>query len=137
MKLFTNLSLKNAILPIIVATTWIGVAEFFRNQILFKSYWTEHYHNIGLLFPEKTINGAVWGIWSLGFAVFIYFLARRMSLIETFLTGWFAGFVLMWLVIGNLGVLPTKILWFAVPLSLLEAFVASWIIKKLSPVLEK
>jgi hypothetical protein len=38
----------------------------------------------------------------------------------------------MWVVIGNLGVLPNGILLFAIPLSLLESFVASYIIKKLS-----
>jgi hypothetical protein len=42
------------------------------------------------------------------------------------------GFVLMWMVIGNLGVLPAAILPVAVPLSMLEAFGAAWIIKKLS-----
>jgi len=38
----------------------------------------------------------------------------------------------MWLVIGNLGVLPWGILPVAIPLSLLEAFLAAFIIKKLS-----
>jgi hypothetical protein len=43
-----------------------------------------------------------------------------------------AGFVMMWLVIGNLGVLPYGLLFIAVPLSLLEAFLAAFIIVKLS-----
>ena len=38
----------------------------------------------------------------------------------------------MWIVIGNLGVLPYGLLAFAVPLSLLEAFVAALIVKKLA-----
>ncbi len=45
--------------------------------------------------------------------------------------GWIRGFVMIWLVIGNLDVLPMGILPFAIPLSILEAFVASWIIHKL------
>jgi hypothetical protein len=45
---------------------------------------------------------------------------------------WFVGFVLMWVVIGNMGVLPKGLLYIAIPLSLLEAFLASFIIKKLS-----
>jgi len=45
---------------------------------------------------------------------------------------WFAGFILMWLVSWNLNVLPTAILPFAIPLSLLEAFLASFIVKKLN-----
>jgi len=39
---------------------------------------------------------------------------------------------MMWLVIGNLQVLPYGILPVAVPLSLLEVFLAVWIVKKLS-----
>jgi hypothetical protein len=42
------------------------------------------------------------------------------------------GFVLMWLVTGNMGVLPYSILVFAIPLSLLETYLATLIIKKLS-----
>lgn len=38
----------------------------------------------------------------------------------------------MWVVIGNMGVLPSGLLYFAVPLSLLEAFVATFVIKKIS-----
>ena len=38
----------------------------------------------------------------------------------------------MWVVIGNLGVLPPGVMIYAVPLSLLEAFVAAFIVKKLT-----
>lgn len=38
----------------------------------------------------------------------------------------------MWLVIGNLGVLPFGILPIAIPLSLFEAFLATYIIFKCS-----
>jgi len=39
--------------------------------------------------------------------------------------------VLMWVAIGNMGVLPDGLLFIAVPLSLLESFIAALIIKKL------
>jgi hypothetical protein len=42
------------------------------------------------------------------------------------------AFVLMWIVTGNLGVLPFKLLLYAIPLSILETFLAALIIKKLS-----
>jgi hypothetical protein len=41
------------------------------------------------------------------------------------------GFVQMWTVIGNLGVLPFGILGIALPWSLGEAFGAAWIVKRL------
>jgi len=115
-------------LSVVVAAIWISISEFARNQFLVKSYWTKHYQDLGLKFPSESVNGAVWGVWSLLFAVFIYFLARKFSLIQTTLLAWFAGFLMMWVVIGNLGVLPYGMLFIAVPLSLLEALIASLVI---------
>ena len=123
--------MKKTILPILIATIWISVSEFVRNEFLLKSYWTEHYEALGLVFPSEPVNGAVWGIWSLCLAAFIFIISKRFSLTETTLLAWFAGFVMMWLVVGNMSVLPYGILVFAIPLSLLEAFLASWIIFKL------
>lgn len=123
--------MKKVVLPILLATIWISISEFVRNEILLKSYWIEHYLQLGLVFPSEPINGAIWGIWSLFFAIFIFVIATKFPLTATTLISWFAGFVLMWIVVGNMAVLPFKILFFAVPLSLLEAFLAAFIIKKL------
>jgi hypothetical protein len=124
--------LKRTILPVLLATIWISISEFARNEFLIKTYWTEHYQNLGLAFPSAPINGAVWGIWSLVFAVAIFIISRKFNLIQTFLLSWTVGFVMMWLVIGNLGVLPYGILFIAIPFSMLEAFLASLIIQWLS-----
>jgi hypothetical protein len=117
------------ILSIVLATAWISLSEFVRNQFILTSYWTMHYQDMGLTFPSSPVNGAMWGIWSLLFAVAIFFMTKKFNLWQTTLLSWLVGFVMMWVVIGNLGVLPYGILPFAVPLSLLEAFVAAWIIK--------
>jgi len=122
--------LRNIILPVLLATIWISISEFVRNQLLFKSYWVEHYQAMGLTFPAEPINGAMWGVWSLLFAIAIFILAKKFTFWETTFFSWVIGFVLMWVVIGNLGVLPYGLLVYAVPLSLLEAFLAVWIIKQ-------
>jgi len=124
--------LRKTVLPIFLATIWISISEFSRNEILLKSYWTTHYENMGLEFPSEPVNGAIWASWSLLFAVAIYIIAKKFTMMQTTLVSWFVGFVLMWVVVGNMGVLPTKILYYAIPLSLLEAFLATIIIKKLS-----
>ena len=124
--------LKKTILPIFTATIWISISEFVRNEFLLKSYWTEHYAKLGLVFPNEPVNGAVWGVWSLFFAVAIFILSKKYSLWETTFLSWFTGFVLMWLVLGNMGVLPYRLLYFAVPLSFLEAFVTAFIMYKLA-----
>jgi hypothetical protein len=123
--------IKKTILPILLATVWISISEFVRNQFLLKSYWIDHYENLGLVFSSKPLNGAIWGLWSLCFAIAIYVIAKKFSIWQTTFLSWFVGFVLMWLVIGNLNVLPFGILFAAVPLSLVEALIATIIIKKL------
>ena len=125
MKLF-----KNTILPVLLATIWISVSEFLRNEFLVKSYWTSHYERLGIVFPSEPMNGAIWGLWSLLFAVAIFIISKKFSLWQTAFLSWFVGFVLMWVVIGNLGVLPSGLLYIAVPLSILEALLAALIIKK-------
>jgi hypothetical protein len=123
---------KNHVLPIILATIWISLSEFFRNEFLLKSIWVNHYASLGLTFPSDPINGLIWGIWSLGFAIFIYFVSKKFSLLGTTFLSWFVSFVLMWIVLGNMRVLPINILPYAIPLSLLETFVGCSIIKKMT-----
>lgn len=123
--------LKNTVLPIFAATLWISISEFVRNEFIVKSYWVNHYKELGLTFPDEPVNGAVWGIWSLLFAIAIFIISKKFSLLQTTFLSWFVGFVLMWFVLGNMGVLPYGLLVYAIPLSLLEAFVASWIVLRL------
>lgn len=123
--------IKKTILPVLAATAWISVSEFVRNEFILKQYWLSHYQHLGFTFPSEPINGAVWGIWSLLFAIAIYVLAKKFTLIETTILSWFVAFPMMWVVIGNMGVLPLGILIYAIPLSILESLLATVIIKKL------
>jgi hypothetical protein len=129
---FTDMKqVKNVILPILLATIWISISEFVRNEFLVKSFWTEHYTNLGMIFPSEPVNGALWGIWSLLFAIAVFIIAGKFTLWQTTLLSWFMAFVMMWVVIGNLGVLPCGLLLYGIPLSLLESFIAALIIKKM------
>ncbi len=121
--------LKKTISPIFLATIWISLSEFVRNEFLVKSFWIKHYQDLGLTFPSESMNGAVWGIWSLLFAVAIFIISKKFDTMQTTFLSWFVAFVLMWTVIGNLGVLPYGLLLYAIPLSLLESFVVTLIIK--------
>ena len=119
-----------AILAVILATAWISISEFLRNQLFLKSYWTGHYTKLGLVFPSEPVNGVIWGVWALVFAILILILSRKFSLTGTVLFSWVMGFILMWLVIGNLSVLPFGTLVFAVPWSLVEVFIATVIVRQ-------
>jgi len=120
-----------SIIAVVLATLWISLSEFIRNEFLLKSYWQGHYSSLGLSFPSAPVNGAVWGIWSFCFAAVIIILIRKFSFWETLVLSWFIAFVLMWLVIGNMGVLPFGLLVYAIPLSIIETLGACWIIDRL------
>ncbi len=119
-------------LPILLSTVWIGISEFVRNEFLLKDYWTRHYEGFGLVFPAEPINGALWG----GMVTVLRhwkFLALAAVLLLVYLYfGLVVRLFLMWLVTGNMAVLPFGILWFAIPLSILEVVVAAAIIKQVT-----
>jgi hypothetical protein len=121
--------IKGTILPVFLATIWISISEFVRNGFLVKSFWIKHYQELGLSFPSKPINGIVWGIWSLLFATAIFIIAKKFTIIQTTFISWFMAFVMMWVAIGNLDVLPYGLLIYGIPLSILESFIATLIIK--------
>ncbi|HUN56215.1 MAG TPA: hypothetical protein VMU29_13775 [Smithella sp.] len=127
-----NLKTRSA-MAIILSGIWINASEFFRNNVLLKTYWAEHYQRLGMTFPSEPKNGILWMVWGFLFAAAIYIVSRKFSLIQTTLISWFMAFVLMWIVIFNLNVLPCGILVYAIPLSLLEAFIGSYICFKISP----
>ena len=125
MKYFKN------IVPIMIAGIWINISEFIRNEVLLKSHWAEHYKSINITFPSAPVNGIVWVIWGFSFSIIIYTLLNRFSLLKTTIVSWFAAFFMMWLVTWNLAVLPIEILIYAIPLSILEVYIAAVICKKL------
>ncbi|MEI8324604.1 MAG: hypothetical protein WCH44_04430 [Betaproteobacteria bacterium] len=124
------------ILAVLLASVWINASEFFRNEVLLKSHWVAHYQSLGLVFPSAPLNGALWVAWGFLFAVALFLISRKFGLLQTAFIGWLSGFVLMWVVTWNLNVLPSSILVYAVPLSLLEAFVAAAIYAALRPARE-
>jgi len=120
-------------MAIFLAGVWVNASEFFRNEILLKKYWVGHYQSMGLAFPSEPVNAMVWIFWGFLFAAAIYVISRKFSLLQTTFIAWMTAFVLMWMVSWNLSVLPVAILIYAVPLSLLEAFIASYLCRKISP----
>jgi hypothetical protein len=118
---------------IVGAGLWIGLSEFLRNQLLLAAVWRDHFASLGLVFPSDPVNAAVWMLWSFVFGSLLFCVSRKFTLVQTAALGWVAGFLMMWFVVWNLDVLPLAALPFAVPLSLLESFVASYICVKVAP----
>jgi hypothetical protein len=120
---------KKIILTLGLATLWITISEFLRNEFLFKSYWINHFESLGLTFETLSINGILWLIWSFGLAFLILKLLEKFSFKETIFLSWISAFLMMWITTYNLQVLPVGLLIFAIPLSLFEVYVAGKIIR--------
>jgi hypothetical protein len=121
--------MKKSILKIALAGIWITFSEFLRNELIFKSYWVDHFQSLGLEFKTLPVNGIFWMVWSFLLAYVIYKLMKVFSIKETIMVSWIAAFVMMWITVFNLQVLPLTLLIFAVPLSLVEVGVGVMIIK--------
>ena len=124
--------MNRSFLSITLAGIWITVSEFIRNEFLFKGYWVRHFDRLGMEFVTLPVNGVLWMVWSFILAALIFLILRRYTMVETLFIVWTAGFVLMWITVYNLQVLPLGLLIFAIPLSLLEIGIAELIISRLS-----
>ena len=122
--------IKKTFLPILTAGIWIILSEAVRWEFLIKVYWIEYYQNLNLVFPNEPINGITWLIWGFLFAIVVFILSKKFNLLQTTLISWFIVFVMLWVVLWNIDMLPGGILWFVVPLSLFEAFIAALICKR-------
>lgn len=114
---------------IILITLWITFFEFLRNEILFKSEWVTHYKTLGLTFTTTPLNGILWMLWSALLAYLIITLRTHKSHNETACIAWLVTFPSMWIVLYNLQVLPLHLLLYAIPLSAIEVYVATRLVK--------
>jgi len=120
------------VLAVMVAGVWVNLCEFLRNQVLLLPQWHAHYRDMGLVFPAEPVNVLLWMVWAFLLAGMVFAISRRFGLWQTTLLAWVMGFVMMWVAIWNLAVLPAGVLPIAVPFSFIEAFGATFICRKLA-----
>jgi len=119
------------LLTIILPGLWITFSEFLRNEILFKYLWIEQYKNLNLVFETLPLNGVLWMVWSFGLAFIISEIREKFNTPQTLVLVWIISFPMMWITLYNLQVLPLALLFFAVPLSIIEIYIALLIPEKL------
>jgi len=122
---------KKSILPILLTGIWLNVSGTIRWIFLIEPYWIEKYKELNLIYQSDLINNIVWMIWGFFFAFIIYVLSKKFKLMQTTLLSWLAIYVMMWMVVWNVGVLPVKMLWINIPLSFIDAYVGALICRKL------
>ena len=119
--------MKRYVFAILAAGTWMNVSEFIRNELLIKHIWIDGFREIGITFPSEPLNGAIWGIWAFIFVSMLAWLTTRFNLLKSTIIAWVIGFVLLWIAMWNMGILPSGLLYWAIPWSIIEVYVAAFI----------
>ena len=115
------------IVAILAAGVWMNISEFVRNELLLKDTWINGFDNIGLSFPSEPINGALWGLWAFAFATILTVVSTKFDVLQSAAISWILGFVLLWIAMWNMGIMPEGLLSWAIPWSFAEVFVAALI----------
>lgn len=123
--------MKRFFLAVLAAGLWMNISEFIRNELLIKQVWISGFEEIGLSFPSAPINGAVWALWVFIFVAVLAWLTIRFNILMSTIISWVNGYVLLWIAMWNMGVLPSGLLWWAVPWSFVEVYIAAFMCKRL------
>ena len=121
--------MKRYLFAILAAGVWMNVSEFIRNELLIKHLWVNGFKEIGLSFPSNPINGAIWGVWAFIFVSILAWLTTKFDALKSTVISWVMGFVLLWIAMWNMGVMPGELLFWAVPWSLIEVYISGSLIK--------
>ena len=116
-------------LAVVASGVWMNLSEFIRNEFVIKHVWVKGFEEIGLSFPSAPVNGLVWVIWAFVFCAVLAVLNMKFNALKSTLICWVTGFGLLWIAMWNIGILPKGLLYWAVPWSLVEVYVAAIICK--------
>ena len=116
--------MKKMTLAVVASGIWIIASEFVRNEVMCKNYWLGKYKVLGHPFPSAPINNLLWVAWSFLLAWCIAYLVRKLPILGTILITWILAFVMMWIALWNLSVLPQGLIPVAAPWSFGEVAVA-------------
>lgn len=118
-------------LAVVASGVWMNLSEFIRNEVVIKHVWVQGFEELGLSFPSAPVNGLVWVIWSFIFCAVLAGSCTRFNTFKSTIICWVTGFVLLWLAMWNIGILPGELLYWAVPWSFVEVYVAAFICRRI------
>ena len=123
---------KKTILPILLTGIWVNVSITIGWMLILESYWIEKYQSMNLVFPTELTNNIVWMIWGFMLATIIFILSKKFSPLQTTFISWFVAFAMMWVIVWNIGVLPTGMLLVNIPNTLFVTYISTLICKRLT-----
>jgi hypothetical protein len=121
---------KKAIWQILLVSLWINIFETLRWMLFAKPDIDMHFKAVNLVLPNEPINNILWLIWGIIIAVMIFIISKKFKVFQTTFIVWITVYVMHWIALWNMAVLPINILWLAVPLTFINIFVGALICAK-------
>ena len=123
-------NLKKAIWKILLVSIWINIFETLRWMLFAKPEIDMHFKAANLVLPNEPINNLLWLIWGIIIAVMIFIVSKKFKVLQTTFIVWITVYVMHWIALWNMAVLPINILWLAVPLTFINVLVGAVICTK-------
>lgn len=120
---------QKAIWQILLVSIWINIIETLRWMLFAKPEIDMHFKAANLVLPNESINNILWLIWGIIIAVMIFIVSKKFKVLQTTFIVWITVYVMHWIALWNFAVLPTNILWLAVPLTFINVLVGALISK--------
>lgn len=120
---------NKTIWQILVISIWINFFETLRWMLFAKPSIDLHFKAANLILPNEPINNIFWLVWGIIIAVMIFIISKKFNVLETTFIVWITVYVMHWIALWNMAVLPINILWLAVPLTFINVLVGALITK--------
>lgn len=120
---------KKTIWQIIIVSLWINIFETLRWMLFAKPDVDMYFKAANLVLPNQPINNILWLIWGIIIAVMIFIISKKFSVLQTTFIVWITVYVMHWIALWNMTVLPINILWLAVPLTFINVLIGVLISK--------
>ena len=121
---------KKAIWQILLVSLWINIFETLRWMLFAKPSIDIHFKAANLVLPNEPVNNLLWIIWGIIIAVMIFIISKKFKILQTTFIVWITVYIMHWIALWNMAVLPINILWLAVPLTFINVFVGALICNK-------
>jgi hypothetical protein len=92
-----------------------------------RPYIDMHFKAANLVLPNEPINNILWLIWGIIIAVMIFIISKKFKVLQTTFIVWIIVYVMHWIALWNMAVLPINILLLAVPLTFINVLVGALI----------
>lgn len=122
---------KKTIWQILLVSIWINIFETIRWMLFARPYIDMHFKAANLILPNEPVNNILWLIWGIIIAVMIFIISKKFNVLETTFIVWITVYILHWIALWNMTVLPINILWLAVPLTFINVLVGALICSRL------